>query len=438
LAIREFRERFNREADVVAALYHPHVVGIHDRGEFDGQLWISMDYIDGTDVGRLLRERFPRGMPPREVAEIVSAVADALDCAHDNGLLHRDVKPANILISQPPSGRRRVLLADFGISRWLADTSGLTQTNMALGTVSYAAPEQLTGEPVDGRADQYALAATTYQLLTGSPPFEHSNPAVVVGQHLNSPPPTLASRLPALGPLDAVMQIALAKKSDDRFSRCSQFAEALASQIAGGEGATDPVAPTVAAISLPKPPTAPLPVAEPRANAPVPVSTPRSQWPLVVGAVAIALIIAGVVLAFRPWQSGQATSTPATATTSASQSMTPAGVSTLRTAQVPTITFDAMRDFITGYYGELPARMSDAWAKLDVGYQQRTGLSDYLKFWSTVQSVTVISVSPRDNTSVVAHMQYAFNDGHVLTEDRWFRVVTVDDGLLISDSEVVS
>ena len=135
-----YRERFNREADIAATLYHPHVVGIHDRGECNGQLWISMDYIDGTDASRLLSERYPSGLPPREVTGIVSAVADALDYAHDNGLLHRDVKPANILITAPQTARQRVLLADFGIARWMAETSGLTQTNMAVGTVYYAAP----------------------------------------------------------------------------------------------------------------------------------------------------------------------------------------------------------------------------------------------------------------------------------------------------------
>jgi hypothetical protein len=112
-----------------------------------------MDYIDGTDAARLLRERHPSGLPPREVSDIVSAVADALDYAHDHGLLHRDVKPANILLAAPGTARQRVLLADFGIARWIAETSGLTQTNMAVGTVSYAAPEQLTDQPVDGRTE---------------------------------------------------------------------------------------------------------------------------------------------------------------------------------------------------------------------------------------------------------------------------------------------
>src|SRR5271170_4348134 len=175
---REYRERFNREADIAATLWHPHIVGVHDRGEFNGQLWISMDYVEGTDAADLLETQYPNGMPPDEVLRIVTAVGQALDYAHQRQLLHRDVKPANILLSHPDSDDERVLLGDFGIARWVDDASGLTGTNMTVGTVAYAAPEQLMGEQLDGRADQYALAATAFHLLTGTPLFQHSNPAV--------------------------------------------------------------------------------------------------------------------------------------------------------------------------------------------------------------------------------------------------------------------
>ncbi len=162
----EYRARFEREADIAATLWHPNIVGVHDRGEVDGQLWIAMDYVDGTDAAELLRS-YPNGLPQREVLNIVTAVADALDYAHQRHLLHRDVKPANILIARLENGEQRIMLADFGIARWANESSGLTQTNMTVGTVSYAAPEQLMGRDLDGRADQYALAATAYHLLTG-------------------------------------------------------------------------------------------------------------------------------------------------------------------------------------------------------------------------------------------------------------------------------
>lgn len=165
----EFRERFNREADLAASLWHPQIVGVHDRGEFNGQLWIAMDYVEGSGAAEWLK-CCPGGLPRAQVAEIVLAVAQALDYAHERGLLHRDVKPANILLSEPGESGGRILLADFGIGLRVDEVSGLTATNMAIGTLRYAAPEQLRGEAIDGRADQYALAATAYHLLTGTPP----------------------------------------------------------------------------------------------------------------------------------------------------------------------------------------------------------------------------------------------------------------------------
>jgi serine/threonine-protein kinase len=228
----EFRERFNREADLAATLWHPHIVGVHDRGEFDGQLWISMDYVEGTDAARLVKERYQNGTPVEDVCDIVNAVAGALDYAHTRGLLHRDVKPANILLTHPEDEERRILLADFGVARHLGDISGITETNVAVGTVAYAAPEQLTGSNIDGRADQYALAATAFHLLTGAPPFQHSNPIAVISQHLHDDPPRLSKFRPDLAHLDEVFFKALAKKPEDRFDRCRGFSAALSGESA--------------------------------------------------------------------------------------------------------------------------------------------------------------------------------------------------------------
>ncbi|MDF2824277.1 MAG: serine/threonine protein kinase, partial [Mycobacterium sp.] len=239
---REFRVRFEREADLVAGLWHPHIVGVHDRGEFEGQLWISMDYVAGTDAGVLLRGQ-PQGLPPEQVVAIVTAVAEALDYAHDRQLLHRDVKPANILITEPGAGHQRIMLADFGIARRSDEASGLTATNMTVGTVSYAAPEQLMGNPLDGRADQYALAATAFHLLTGAPPFRHSNPAVVISQHLTATPPNVSESRPELAHLDSALSKALAKNPADRYPRCADFARALAHQIGVSASALDVAAP---------------------------------------------------------------------------------------------------------------------------------------------------------------------------------------------------
>jgi serine/threonine-protein kinase len=223
----EFRERFNREADLAAGLYNEHIVGIHDRGEYEGRLWISMDYVEGTDAARLLRDQYPSGMPRVVVLQIISAIADALDYAHSRGLLHRDIKPANILLSESEP-RRRILLADFGIARELGEISGLTATNMLMGTTAYCAPEQLRGEEIDGRADQYGLGCTAFHLLTGSAPFHNTNPAVVIGAHLSAPAPSMARA--DLADLDPVIATVLAKNPGDRYPTCAHFAAALADQ----------------------------------------------------------------------------------------------------------------------------------------------------------------------------------------------------------------
>ena len=249
----DYRQRFVREADLAAALWHPNIVRVSDRGEFNGQLWISMDFVDGTDAASLLRDRYPVGMPADQVATIIAAIASALDYAHQHDLLHRDVKPANILLANPEDGEQRILLSDFGIARNIGDISGLTATNMTIGTLPYAAPEQLTDQPIDGRADQYALAATAYHLLTGSPLFPQNNPAVVISRHLTAPPPKLADTRPALAAFDPVLAVALAKDRADRFARCTDFAQAFAEAAHSGRHATAS-APTLSAPSSGRPP----------------------------------------------------------------------------------------------------------------------------------------------------------------------------------------
>lgn len=301
----EFHQRFNREADLAASLYHEHIVGIHDRGEFRGQLWISMDYVQGTDAAKLLREQYPSGMPQADVVEIISAVADALDHAHSRGLLHRDVKPANILLGDA-SPRRRILLADFGIARELGEISGLTATNMLLGTTAYCAPEQLQGADLDGRADQYALGCTAFHLLTGAAPFEHSNPAVVITQHLSAPPPVIGARRTELASFDGVLAKAMAKNPDDRYATCADFAAALTNASRTGSANID--SPTAIITG----PTRVIAAAD--TTSPVTRASKRQTATLVGAIIAVALIgiavLAGVQLLGKPSkdQSGQPSS----------------------------------------------------------------------------------------------------------------------------------
>jgi serine/threonine protein kinase len=309
----EFRERFLREADLASTLFHPHIVGVHDRGEFDGQMWISMDYIDGTDAAQLLRTRYPAGMPEHEVAEIITAIASALDYAHKLGLLHRDVKPANIMLTHPgDEGEQRILLSDFGIARGVDDISGLTTTNMTVGTVAYTAPEQLMGEQIDGRADQYALAATAYHLLTGSQLYPHSNPAVVISRHLNAPVPALADTRPELGRLDPVLAAGLAKDPADRFTRCVDFARAFAEQAEAARQA--PAAPTASARLAPKQTPRDSSESRPKQGVVKPRQPggPRRRWVIPAAAVVALLLVGAAALVWHPWQQRPPTTPPST------------------------------------------------------------------------------------------------------------------------------
>lgn len=271
----EFRQRFIREADMAATLWHPHIVGVHDRGEFEGRLWISMDYVDGHDAAKLLHDQYPKGMPAEDVIEVVTAVGDALDYAHQRKLLHRDVKPANILLTSKQGSKRRIMLTDFGIARRADEVNGLTSTNITVGSMSYTAPEQLMGQPLDGRADQYSLAATAYRLFTGTPPFAHSNPAVVISHHLNSPPPKLADTKPELAVFDSVMAKALAKDAKDRYATCHDFAVALAEAAVG----TTPEVRTPKPVQEPAPPTTPLIIPKPVNPPPTPLSPSNPRQP---------------------------------------------------------------------------------------------------------------------------------------------------------------
>jgi len=282
-----FRLRFDREAELAASLWHPNVVQVHDRGEFDGQLWIAMDYVEGADAAQLLRERYPAGMPTADVCAIVTAVAGALDYAHQRGLLHRDVKPANILLTDPANDQRRILLADFGIARYHDDVGGLTETNFTVGTVSYAAPEQLMGKDIDARADQYALAATAFHLLTGEPPYQHTNPVAVISRHLTAPQPKLSDRRPELTGLDGVLSRALAKNPQDRFPCCQDFAAVLSRHAHLDSDSAHLADPTVSAPILDA-------MTQPAIPLPNPKRRKRSRVLLGVAIAAVILAAVGV------------------------------------------------------------------------------------------------------------------------------------------------
>ena len=245
-----FRQRFIRESRAAAAVDHPNIIPIYEAGEAGGSLFIAMRYVQGGDVKSLLERRGP--LPAWRAWSIISQVAAALDAAHAYGLVHRDVKPANMLLDTTgaAAGQGRVLpddrpehvyLSDFGISKQSLAASNLTMSGQFVGTLDYIAPEQIDGHNVDGRADQYSLACAAYELLSGTPPFRREQGLAMITAHLAEPPPSLAARrddLPAV--VDRVLASAMAKSPDGRYATCAQFATDLGRSLGLVAGAPEP------------------------------------------------------------------------------------------------------------------------------------------------------------------------------------------------------
>ena len=217
----DFRERFLRESQLAASLDHPSIVPIYDAGEEGDLLYIAMACVDGIDLKTLLAAE--GRLPLRAALRIAAQVGSALDAAHIRGLVHRDVKPANILVGDDD----RVFLSDFGVAKELG-TNGTTRTGSFVGTTEYSAPEQIEGRPVDGRADVYALACVLYECLAGAPPFHRPSELAVLNAHLHAPPPKLTKAAPDVpAALEPVVAKALSKSPLDRYATCGEFVAAL-------------------------------------------------------------------------------------------------------------------------------------------------------------------------------------------------------------------
>ena len=220
------RTRFVREARAVAAVDHPHIIPVYEAGEADGMQFIAMRFVAGADLQVVIRRE--GGLRPKRAAAFISPVASALDAAHDAGLVHRDVKPANMLVDVGRGRPEHVYLSDFGLARGVLSEARLTRAGQFLGTPDYSAPEQIAGQPVDGRVDQYALGCVAYELLSGSVPFRRDEPMAVLYAHLYAPPPRLTAVRPDLpAAVDEVLAAALAKAPEDRYDSCGAFADAL-------------------------------------------------------------------------------------------------------------------------------------------------------------------------------------------------------------------
>ena len=277
-----FRRRFLRESRIAAAIDHPNVIPIYEAGEDDGLLYIAMRYVEGLDLATLL-QREGRLEPPRTIA-ILSQMAHALDAAHARGLVHRDVKPANILLLPAAGGgREHAYLCDFGLMKELDAEVALTGTDQFVGSVPYVAPEQVEGRAIDGRTDVYSLGCVLFHCLSGSPPYRGETDVEVVFAHLSEPLPPLSSRAPELPPaLDGVLARAMAKAKEDRYPTCSALMEAAAAQVAaaGRRGSPRPDDATRATVRPPAAAgTSPAAQTDPAAPRPAPPLAQPAAWP---------------------------------------------------------------------------------------------------------------------------------------------------------------
>jgi protein kinase-like protein len=332
-----FRERFSRESQLAATLDHPNIIPIYDAGEAEGFLYIAMRHVEGCDLGTLIEQEGPLSLG--QTLFYIEQVAGALDQAHEQNLIHRDVKPANVLIARPSD---RAFLTDFGIVKQMS-TRGLTKPAYFLGTYEYAAPEQIEGKQIDRRTDLYALGCILYECLSAEPPFKGDTEGSLIHAHLTEPPPRLSAKRPDV-PLAVtdIIATAMAKRKEDRYATCGDFVRALRA-VALGTTSGPSVAPAPATVhaaavghglgpgdggSPPggQPPTgAPLPEPSGKSGPRTVTVTGRKIAALML---AIAIPIVGAVLAFLVFggddnkgtvAAGTTTSTTSTGTTTTSK-----------------------------------------------------------------------------------------------------------------------
>ncbi|MDX6364028.1 serine/threonine-protein kinase [Streptomyces sp. NPDC058274] len=259
-----FRRRFTHESRVAAAIDHPHIVPVFEAGETDGVLYIAMRYVSGQDLRHLLDREGP--LPVGTAVRIAAQVASALDAAHNHGLVHRDVKPGNILVAAGTDSDHpeHVYLTDFGLTKKSLSLTGFTSVGQFVGTLDYVAPEQISGRPVDGRCDVYSFACVVHEILTGKPPFQRDDDMALLWAHQYDQPPPLTDKRPDLtAAADGVLAKALAKSPDDRYGSCLAFVAALRTAVTGGAGHGHP--PTQVNLRAVEAPEHPGPPPEPPA-----------------------------------------------------------------------------------------------------------------------------------------------------------------------------
>ncbi|WP_327150779.1 serine/threonine-protein kinase [Nocardia sp. NBC_01329] len=474
----EARKRALREGRIAARLHHPNAISVFDVADEDGQPWLVMEYMNAPSLASRLN--LDGTMEPLEVAGLGAQAAAALAAAHDAGIVHRDVKPANLLVGDDGT----VKITDFGISRATGDVT-VTATGFLAGTPAYLAPEVARGEQPIPASDVFALGSTLYHAHTGRPPFgDGDNPLAVLHAVAGGQvePPAGAG---ALGP---VLMRLLATEVATRPTM--HEARAMLEDVAAGR-AVEPVEPASPAATkiLPADPTAttslsptvPAPVPPvggtppafrgPRQGASGPGVTPsgptapapqrppagdgsgkRTRTALLAGVAALVLVvIAGLVLAnFTGGEDAEDPSALAPGTSQAlapdtSETDTATARSTTTTTAPPTTTPAEtgpptparVEQFVRGYYGLLPGNPSAAWAQLSPAYQGTAGgYAEYTRFWSGISAVSIGAVTPAANGSAVATITYTMSNGATQSESRSFQVVPEGGQLMITASQL--
>ncbi len=445
-------KRAEREARIAASLNHPHIVGVFDLVDDEDQQYLVMEYVEGTTLAELIRSR--GALDRRDAARLLSQVASALAAAHASGIVHRDVKPSNILVR--PDGQ--VKLSDFGIARTLADAS-LTQTGLVTGSPAYLAPEVASGQLATTASDVWAIGATLYHALSGRTPYDvGDNVLGALYQIVNEPPP----RLPDAGEMSAVLQATMAHDADSRWTM-DDVARAL-EQLAHAAPGTRPVpvrAPEPASVppdsstrtlrtetgkeppatAVAVPPVAVRPVAR-TAEEDSASRKRRPVLPVLVAVVVVALIgvIGALVLlddpqdATPPPGAGPG-STSSTTTSESPETPEPSTPASSPAERAPTPA--QMRDFIASYLETASTDPAAAFERLTPGFKSESGgLSGYEAFWGGVSNARLVALDADPDAMTVSYRySYDYEDGAARTEEVFLQLVEDGDGGLLIDGE---
>lgn len=411
-------DRAEREARLAARLNHPHVVAVFDLVVEGADRWLVMEHVPGVTLAELVRRDGP--LSPDQAAGLLSQVADALAAAHGAGIVHRDVKPSNILVT--PEGQAKI--SDFGIARAQADAS-LTQTGLVTGSPAYLAPEVASGQLASQASDVWSLGATLFHALAGQPPYEvGDNVLGALYRIVHEDPPRLGA---AAGRLAPVLDATMCPEPTQRWSMAQ-----VRDVLAGGPGAPVPVAAAPLADATRTAPLAPAaevtrPIAAP------PVAPRRRRRPgLLLPALLVLAIVTVVVLAV--WWAGLDDETPESADGGGARPDATSSPSVTATATEPARTAEGMAAFIEDYLATVTSDQRTAWTRLTPAFQAASGnFGQYQKFWRTIEDARVVSTeADPQNGTITYEVEYQLADGSTSTDVVTLRLEGSDGDYLIA------